>query len=249
MRHQARLSTAVPHSTAFLPPAFMAILPPTQDASADVGSTANTKPARSAASVTRRVTTPAAEKITRPAQAKILVGDEKTILGLAQQREPFARRLTDFVVMQKETIPFRSPSADAATELVKLREAEAFGMLDDHDIRFRHVHADLDHRGGDENSRGPGGEVGDRFIAHRGVLLAMRQRYLRAEAGLQFAEAHLGCGDVHHFGFRHQRAYPIDAPAGGDGAGDAGLHVFQLAELVHGGDDRLPPGGFFADAT
>src|SRR5580692_10298298 len=63
MRHHARLSTAVPHSTAFLPPAFIAILPPTQEASAEVGSTANTKPARSAASVTRLVTTPAPEKI------------------------------------------------------------------------------------------------------------------------------------------------------------------------------------------
>ncbi|CFO05244.1 Uncharacterised protein [Bordetella pertussis] len=64
MRHQARLSSAVPHSTAFLPPAFMAMLPPTQDASAEVGSTANTKPARSAASATRLVTTPAPARIT-----------------------------------------------------------------------------------------------------------------------------------------------------------------------------------------
>ncbi len=61
MRHQARLSTAVPHSTAFLPPAFMAILPPMQEASAEVGSTAKMYPARSAASLTRRVTTPAPE--------------------------------------------------------------------------------------------------------------------------------------------------------------------------------------------
>ena len=59
MRHEARLSSAVPHSTAFLPPAFMAMLPPTQEASAEVGSTAKTKPARSAASATRCVTTPA----------------------------------------------------------------------------------------------------------------------------------------------------------------------------------------------
>ena len=44
MRHQARLSTAVPQSTAFLPPAFMAMLPPMQQASAEVGSTANTRP-------------------------------------------------------------------------------------------------------------------------------------------------------------------------------------------------------------
>ena len=55
----ARLSSAVPHSTAFLPPAFMATLPPMHEASAEVGSTANTSPAASAASITRRVTTPA----------------------------------------------------------------------------------------------------------------------------------------------------------------------------------------------
>ena len=42
MRQLARLSSAVPQSTAFLPPAFIATLPPTQLASADVGSTANT---------------------------------------------------------------------------------------------------------------------------------------------------------------------------------------------------------------
>ena len=59
MRQDTRLSSAVPHSTAFLPPAFIAMLPPMQLASAEVGSTAKTKPARSAASATRCVTTPA----------------------------------------------------------------------------------------------------------------------------------------------------------------------------------------------
>ncbi len=59
MRHETRLSSAVPQSTAFLPPAFMAMLPPMHEASAEVGSTAKTNPARSAASATRWVTTPA----------------------------------------------------------------------------------------------------------------------------------------------------------------------------------------------
>ena len=62
MRQVARLSSAVPHSTAFLPPAFMATLPPMQEASAEVGSHANTRPARSAASIARRVTTPAPQR-------------------------------------------------------------------------------------------------------------------------------------------------------------------------------------------
>ena len=59
MRQLARLSNAVPHKTAFFPPAFMAMLPPIHEASAEVGSTANTNPPRSAASATRCVTTPA----------------------------------------------------------------------------------------------------------------------------------------------------------------------------------------------
>ncbi len=63
IRHDTRLSSAVPHSTAFLPPAFIATLPPMHDASADVGSTAKTSPAASAASITRRVTTPAPASI------------------------------------------------------------------------------------------------------------------------------------------------------------------------------------------
>ena len=53
----------MPHSTAFLPPAFMAMLPPMQLASALVGSQANTRPASSAASATRWVTTPASVQI------------------------------------------------------------------------------------------------------------------------------------------------------------------------------------------
>ena len=70
MRQLARLSSAVPHSTAFLPPAFMATLPPMHDASAEVGSTANTSPAASAASITRLVTTPAPQRITAQGSAR-----------------------------------------------------------------------------------------------------------------------------------------------------------------------------------
>jgi hypothetical protein len=59
MRQEARLSSAVPQSTAFLPPAFIATLPPMQEASWEVGSTAKARPLASARSDTRRVTTPA----------------------------------------------------------------------------------------------------------------------------------------------------------------------------------------------
>ena len=46
IRHDTRLSTAVPHSTAFLPPAFIATLPPMHDASAEVGIDGEHEPRR-----------------------------------------------------------------------------------------------------------------------------------------------------------------------------------------------------------
>ena len=70
MRHEARLSIAVPHMTAFLPPAFIATLPPMHEASAEVGSTAKTRPADSAASITRRVTTPAPQRMVVVARSR-----------------------------------------------------------------------------------------------------------------------------------------------------------------------------------
>ena len=57
--HDAKLSRAVPHNTAFFPPAFIATLPPMQHESADVGSVANSRPAKFAASITLLVTAPA----------------------------------------------------------------------------------------------------------------------------------------------------------------------------------------------
>ena len=79
---EARLSSAVPHSTAFLPPAFIAMLPPMHEASAEVGSTANTKPARSAASATRWVTTPASVQI----------------VGTGRRRRRAARRISTSLI-------------------------------------------------------------------------------------------------------------------------------------------------------
>ena len=49
---------------------------------------------------------------------------------------------------------------------MQLREAETLGVLDDHQRRVRHIHADLDDRRRDENVRLPGGEGG-----HAGVLV------------------------------------------------------------------------------
>ena len=92
MRHDARLSSAVPQSTAFLPPAFIATLPPMHEASAEVGSTANTRPPSSASSITRLVTTPGAARIVgcgraTPGQLEVLDRAEGLeLLGVDHRR-------------------------------------------------------------------------------------------------------------------------------------------------------------------
>ena len=54
----------VPHSTAVLPPAFSAMLPPMVQAQALVGSVANTRPRSAAYSMACSVTTPASTSMT-----------------------------------------------------------------------------------------------------------------------------------------------------------------------------------------
>src|SRR5438445_221011 len=63
---------------------------------------------------------------------------------------------------------FLRAAADASAKLVELGEAEAFGMLDDHDGGVGDVHADFDDSGGDEDMRSVA--VGGGFV-HQALAL------------------------------------------------------------------------------
>ena len=54
---------------------------------------------------------------------------------------------------------------------MKLREPEALGMLDHHDGRLRHVDADLDHRGGDQ-------ELASRPAAKRAIAASFSAPFI-----------------------------------------------------------------------
>ena len=68
---------------------------------------------------------------------------------------------------------------------MQLREAEALGMLDHHDGRFRHVDADLDHGGGDQQIEPAAGEVRHRAVLLGAFMLAVHQPDAVAEAAAQ----------------------------------------------------------------
>ena len=92
-----------------------------------------------------------AEQLARAAQAQIFLGDDKAVVGLAHGLEPRLRGLAQRPVIDQQAARFRRAAPDASAQLVQLRQAETLGMLDDHDGGFRHIDADFDHRGGDED--------------------------------------------------------------------------------------------------
>ena len=61
-------------------------------------------------------------------------------------REPRFRGLAERAFVEQEARRALGAAADAAAQLMQLRQPEAFGVLDHHDACFRHVDADLDHR-------------------------------------------------------------------------------------------------------
>ena len=71
---------------------------------------------------------------------------------------------------------------DAAAQLVQLGQAEALGMLHHHDGGFRHVHADFDHGGGDQQLGLAGLEGGHGGVALGRFHLAMHQADIQARA-------------------------------------------------------------------
>ena len=66
---------------------------------------------------------------------------------------------------EQEAEGLRAAAPDAAAQLVQGGEAEALGLLDDHDGGLGHVHAHLHHRGRHEQLRPAGGEVAQGGLA------------------------------------------------------------------------------------
>ena len=166
-----------------------------------------------------------AEHVAFAAQAQILLGDAEAVLGLAQDLDARLGGLAERRAVEQQAGRALAPAADAAAQLMDLREAEALGVLDHHHGRFRHIDADLDHRGGDEQPRLARGEA-----RHRGVLVGALQLAVDEIDGvvemlLQLGEALLGGGEIAHLGLGDQRAHPVDPLAAIERAPDRLDHL------------------------
>ena len=84
-----------------------------------------------------------------------------------------------------------APATDPAAQLVQLGEAHAFGILDHHEGRIGHIHADLDHRGGHQQLDAVGLEgrhgrflLGGRLAAMHQLHCQFRQCLAQGDRGL-----------------------------------------------------------------
>src|ERR1700722_4226667 len=156
---------------------------------------------------------PGAEHVALAAQLQILLGDAETVFGLAQDLEPRARRFAQRPLVEEETSRAARSATNAPPQLMQLCEPEAFGVLDDHDCRIRHVDADLDHRRRNQDRRCPALEALHRRVPLGSGHLAVGEANGFAEYGSERTSALFGRGDVERLALVDQWTNPVGARA------------------------------------
>src|SRR5690606_20685337 len=79
-----------------------------------------------------------------PAQLEIAFGDDETVLGGFDRFETRSCGFAERVLVEQEAGGTLGATTNAAAQLVQLGEAEALGMLDDHDGGVGDIDPNLD---------------------------------------------------------------------------------------------------------
>ena len=188
-----------------------------------------------------------AQQFAGPAQPKILLGNPESVLGFAHDREPRLGGLAERHGIQQQAARLAGTATDAAPELVKLRQAEALGVLDDHDRGRRHVDTDFDDGRGHQDRESTVGKGRHGRFALRTLEAAVQQADLAGKARTQELEALLDIGQVDFLRFLDQRTHPVDPCARADHAADA---LDDLGEALEGDRarvDRQAAGGLLRE--
>ena len=141
--------------------------------------------------------------------------------------------------------PSGRAAADAAAQLMQLREAETLGVLDDHDRRLRHVDADLDDGRRDQDLVSPRWKrsIAASFSgpAIRPCTVRRRRRKARARPRRDpRPRRRRASRSPRPAGRSSRRARPRERP------GQSRDHLLEPFDRQGAGVDRLPAGRLFA---
>ena len=92
----------------------------------------------------RQARLPRAEEFARAADAQVGTRDLEAVGLLEDHLEPRLGGVRQRLLEQQDARALRGAAPDAPAQLMQLRQPEALGVLDHHDRRVGHVHADLD---------------------------------------------------------------------------------------------------------
>ncbi len=171
------------------------------------------------------------EHLAGAAQLQVLFGNQEAVAGFAHDRQAFAAQLRQRRVVEQHAVARRAAAADPSAQLVQLRQAQAFGVLDDHQAGVGHVDAHLDDGGGHQQLQFAALEL----LHHRGLLgrlhAAMDQSDGKlTERGRELLEGGLRGLAGEFLGLLDQRADPVGLTALAAG-GAHPLDDFQTAAV------------------
>ncbi len=181
----------------------------------------------------------AAEDFAGAAQLQVGLRDLEAVGGRAHRFEPAFRGVRQRYLVHQHALAGSGAAADAAAQLVQLRQAETLGVFDDHDAGVGHVDADFDHRGRDQQLRLAVLERVHLRVLFVGLQTPVNQADAQIrQIGAQLFGRGFGGLRVELVGLLDQRADPVNLAACTRGFTDASEHVVALVVVDHHGRHR-----------
>ena len=153
-------------------------------------------------------------QVARSPQFQVSFGNLEAIVGLYHDFQPPARIFGELVAGNQYAIGLVGPPSYTPSQLVQLRQAKPFGILDDHHRSVRHIHAHLDDRGRHHDLRLVAKKTLHLFLLLRRFHLAMHL----ADAAVRKSFTDMQVPffqvfDVHLFALLNQRIDDVDLPS------------------------------------